>query len=142
MEYVFPSEAWIRELKKQINNSDAYKSSAANWEAGDLCLVVNADPAIGLDDSYFIWLDLYHGECRKAQQVSAEEGEKAKFIIRANFERWKQVLNGELNPIKGMLQGKLRVKGDLFTVVKFSKAALDLVECATNIPTKFLNKKK
>ncbi len=139
MDFTFPSDAWIRELKKQINASEEYRTSAAEWEAGDLCLVVNADQSVGLKEDYFIWLDLHQGECRKAKHVSPRIGEKAKFLISADLERWKQVLNRDLNPIKGMLQGKLRVKGDLFTVIRYTKAALDLVDCACRIPTTFLD---
>jgi hypothetical protein len=38
-----------------------------------------------------------------------------------------------------MVQGKLKLKGHLPTIVKYVKAAQDLVECTTRIPTKFLD---
>jgi putative sterol carrier protein len=45
----------------------------------------------------------------------------------------------ELEPVKGMMQGKLKLKGDLPTIVRFVKAAQDLVESATMVDTKFLD---
>jgi putative sterol carrier protein len=142
MSYVFPSEAWIRELRKKINASEDYKRSAANWEAGDICLVVNKEPSIGLKETYHIWLDLYHGECRKAKRITPAEAKEAKFTITGDFDKWKDVFNGRLHPIKGMMWGKLKVKGDLFTIIRYTQAALDLVQCASQVPTTFYDEKE
>jgi putative sterol carrier protein len=60
-------------------------------------------------------------------------------VIRGTYERWKQVLRKELDPVKGMMQGKLQLKGDLPTVVRYVKASQDLVESSTRVPTKFLD---
>src|SRR5262249_6096148 len=139
MAHTFPSDAWIKALRTEINKSDAYKTSAATWDAGDLCLVIDANPDLGLKEDYYIWLDLDHGQCRAAKHASEKDGAKAKFIIRATYERWKQILSGELNPIMAMLQGKLKVKGHLFVIMKYKQAAQDLVECASKVSTKFLD---
>jgi putative sterol carrier protein len=44
-----------------------------------------------------------------------------------------------LEPVKGMMQGKLKLKGDLPTIVRYVKASQELVECTTKIETKFLD---
>ena len=46
----------------------------------------------------------------------------------------------ELDPVKGMMQGKLKLKGDLPTIVKFIKAAQELVECSSRVPSSFWTK--
>jgi hypothetical protein len=38
-----------------------------------------------------------------------------------------------------MMQGKLKLKGDLPTIVRHVKAAQELVECSTRVETKFLD---
>jgi putative sterol carrier protein len=38
-----------------------------------------------------------------------------------------------------MMQGKLKLKGDLPTIVRYVKAADELVKCATRVPTEFLD---
>jgi hypothetical protein len=38
-----------------------------------------------------------------------------------------------------MMQGKLRLKGDLPTIVRYVKASQELVECSTRIETRFLD---
>lgn len=139
MAYDFPSDEWVVKYKEAINTSEAYREAGAKWEAGPITLVVSANPDIGLDEDYYIWLELYHGECIKAEQVTEDEGSKANFIIRGDYARWKQVVKGELDPVKGMMQGKLKLKGDLPTIVRFVKASNELVRCAQNVDTHFID---
>ncbi|MGH2795950.1 MAG: SCP2 sterol-binding domain-containing protein, partial [Actinomycetota bacterium] len=98
---LFPSEGWLKEYVDKINSSKEYEEAAATWE-GDLCYVFEAEPDKSVPNDVWVWVDLWHGKCRGSKfDVTAEEGEKAKFIIRAPYSRWKQVINKELDPIKG-----------------------------------------
>jgi putative sterol carrier protein len=139
MALAFPSEEWVEEFKKQINLSEGYKKAGATWTAGAVALVTLAKPEIGIKEDFGIWLDLHQGVCREAKKVSLEEAQKAPFCITGDYARWKQVIKKELEPVKGMMQGKLKLKGDLPTIVRFVKASQELVECTTRIETKFLD---
>jgi len=91
-------------------------------------------------EEIWAWLDLWHGECRGARYaVPAEEGGRAKFIIRAPYSRWKEVIKKELDPVKAMMQGKLKLKGDLPTILRHVKAATELVNVAASVPTEFVD---
>jgi len=136
---VFPSEEWLTAYVERINASKDYEEAAASWE-GDLAYVFEREPDKGLPEDVWVWIDLWHGKCRGARQnVSQEEGEKAKFIIRAPYSRWKEVIRRELDPIKGMMQGKLKLKGDLPTLVRYNRAATELVNIAASVPTEFID---
>ncbi len=139
MAIAFPSVEWVEEYKKQINLSEGYKKAGATWTAGAVALVTLAKPEIGLNEDFGIWLDLHQGVCREAKVVTAEEAQKAPFCITGDYARWKQVIKKELEPVKGMMQGKLKLKGDLPTIVRYVKASQELVECSTRIETKFLD---
>jgi putative sterol carrier protein len=132
----FPSEEWLKEYVERINDSPAYREAAATWE-GDVAYVIEAEPDKGVPDDVWAWLDLWHGECREGKLTTAEEGAKARYIIRAPYSRWKDVINKELDPIKGMMQGKLKLQGDLPTIVRYVKAANELVNLAQTVPTEF-----
>ncbi len=135
----FPSEDWLKEYVNRINESSEYREAAATWE-GDISYVFEAEPDKGVPQELWAYLDLWHGECRGAKfGVPAEEGEKAKFIIRAPYSRWKEVIKKELDPVKGMMQGKLKLKGDLPTIVRYVKAANELVNLAASVPTDFVD---
>jgi putative sterol carrier protein len=135
--FQFPSEEWVANYKEAINSNPAYKVGGANWDKGVVALVCKARPDIGLAEDTGIWLDLHKGVCRDARIVPAPEAMKAPFAITGEYDRWKQVIRKELDPIKGMLQGKLRLKGDLPTIVRFVEASKALVESAGMVPTKF-----
>jgi putative sterol carrier protein len=83
------------------------------------------------------WLDLWHGECRGGGVVTPERGGEARYLITAPYSRWKDVLLGELDPIKGMMQGKLKVKGDLPTIIRYVRAANELVRLTGEVDTVF-----
>jgi putative sterol carrier protein len=62
-------------------------------------------------------------------------------VITAPYTRWKQVALKELDPTKGMLQGKLKLKGDLPTIVRYTKATQEVVECSTRVPVEWPDEK-
>ncbi|MGH2740754.1 MAG: SCP2 sterol-binding domain-containing protein [Actinomycetota bacterium] len=132
----FPSEEWMKEYVTRINDSADYKEAAATWE-GDVAYVIEAEPDKKVPEDVWAWLDLHHGECREGKLVSPDEGEKARFVIRAPYSRWKEVIRRELDPVKGMMQGKIKLKGDLPTIVRYVKAANELVNLAASVPTEF-----
>jgi putative sterol carrier protein len=135
----FPSEEWVQEYAELINGSAEYHEAAATWE-GDICYVVEPEPDKGVEREVWLWLDLWHGRCRGAKyDLSAEEGQQARFVIRAPYTRWKEVIRKELDPVKGMMQGKLKLKGDLPTIVRYVKAANVLVNLAGSVPTQFVD---
>jgi putative sterol carrier protein len=132
----FPSPEWMAEYVERINGSNEYREAAATWE-GDVAYVIEAEPDKGVGQDVWAWLDLWHGSCREAKIVTSEEGEKARFVIRAPYSRWKEVIKKELDPVKGMMQGKLKLRGDLPTIVRYVKAANELVNLAQTVPTEF-----
>jgi putative sterol carrier protein len=58
-------------------------------------------------------------------------------VLSAPYTRWKDILLGELDPIKGMMQGKLKVRGDLPTIVRYVRAANELVRLTGEVDTVF-----
>jgi putative sterol carrier protein len=136
---LFPSEAWLKEYVDKINSSREFEEAAATWE-GDISYVFQAQPDIGLADDLWVWMDLWHGTCRDSKyEVTPQEGEKARFVIRAPYSRWKQVIAQDLDPIKGMMSGKLKLKGDILTMIRQVKAAKALVNVAGTVDTEFLD---
>ena len=136
---MYPSEAWMKEWTEKINASKEFEDAAATWE-GDICFVFKAQPDKGLADDLWTWMDLWHGKCRDYKyDLSPEEGEKARFVIQAPYSRWKEVVTQELDPIKGMMAGKLKLKGDIFTMIRHVKAAKAIVNVAGTVETEFID---
>jgi putative sterol carrier protein len=134
---LFPSDDWLAEFRTLINGSDVYRDASSDWE-GDISFVMEAEPDRGVPDDLVARLDLWHGECRDARMISEAEAEETPYAIRAPYSRWREVLDGELDPVKGMVQGKLKLRGDLAEIVRHVRAAQELVRLTTLVPTEYL----
>jgi putative sterol carrier protein len=134
----FPSAAWTAAFKDAINANGAYATAGKEWTHGKVAYVVKARPELGIESDTAMVLDLHAGQCRAADMVGAEEAEHADFVIVADYERWKEVLSGQVDPTKAMMQNKLKLeKGHLPTIVKFVIASKELVRSACTIDTEY-----
>ena len=134
---LFPSEEWIALYRDLINGSEEYQEAGRTWE-GDIAFVFEAEPDRGVAEDLVAWLDLRRGVCHGARMIAAEEGTRAEYEIRAPYSRWREVVKGDLDPVKGMMQGKLKVRGDLPNIVRHVRAANELVHLTTLVPTEFI----
>jgi putative sterol carrier protein len=131
----FPSEEWIKAVCQEINGSVAYREAAKNWE-GDFYFII--EPEGNLKETVIFYVDLWHGECRSAYVVSSEDEKTPEFRLSAPLSKWRKVIEKKLDPIQGMVTRQLKLKGNLLKIMKYPKAALELVTCCTMVPTEFL----
>ena len=130
----FPTDEWVKALCAELNASEAYRSAARTWE-GDFYFIV--EPEGSLKEKVFLYMDLWHGQCREAKAV-ADEGEKnPEFRIWAPVSIWRKVIEGKLDPIQALVTRQLKLKGNMMKIMKAPKAAKELVECCTHIETEF-----
>jgi len=134
--YVMGSPEWVANFEKLVQTDETYKEVAKKWE-GSVVIHMLANPPVGLNNDIYVFLDLWHGDCRFARLVPKEIGENADFVITGELERWESVLKKELDVTKGLMQGKLKLKGSLPTIVRYVKASIRLVELAGEIDTVF-----
>ena len=128
----FATDAWIKALMAEVNQSEAYAKAAKTWE-GDFYFIV--DKGAGVPEDVYMYMDLWHGKCREAYLV-ANSGEKSPaFSMNAPVAIWQQVFEKKIDPIRGLMSGKLKLKGNMMKVIKAPKAAIELVECCTKIDT-------
>jgi putative sterol carrier protein len=136
----FPSPEWAAAYKEALNANPAYKIAGKDWTHGVVAMVVKAEPKLGIAEDTALWLDVDRGECRECRLMPASEAQAAAFIIVADYARWKTVIRKELDPIKGMMQGKLKLtKGHMPIIVKYVNSSRELVETTSRVATKFLD---
>ena len=134
MAFKFPSDEWIKELSRLLNESDAYEKSDKDWE-GDFLFV--SDPDDTYPEKAFMYLGLYHGKSTGAAMVSSEDERETAYKLRAPAATWRKVIEGKLDPIKGMMAGQLQLTGDMLKVMRYTKAAQEIVACCQRVPTDF-----
>src|ERR1700694_6007564 len=130
------SSDWAKQFKDEINKSSTYKQAGKGWK-WTVGLVVEAEADKNFPGAQAFFMDRFDGEARAIKMVSDSEAGKADFVITAPYSRWKQVMQRELDPTKGMMQGKLKLKGDLPTIVRYTRASQERTECTTRIPVEF-----
>lgn len=132
--YEFGSDQWLKAFQEAINNSPAYAEAAKTWE-GDFYFIV--DPGGALDKEIVMYVDLWHGKCREVSLVHDRSAKNPAFVINAPESVWRKVIEKQLDPIQGLMTRQLKLKGDMVKIMKAVKAAKELVECTTKVPTKF-----
>lgn len=140
MAYTFPSKEWTAAFAAAVNENEEYKKHGKPWVFGSVAMVVRANPALGIERDQGLVLDVHEGACRGAVYGSADEVTKgAAFVIVADYPRWKDVIEDRLDPIKGMMEGKLKLTvGHLPTMIRFVESSRALVRSAAAVPTDFL----
>jgi putative sterol carrier protein len=127
----FPSAEWVKAFMDDLNQSKAYLDSAVNWE-GDFYFTVDGGP-----EPVTLYVDLWHGKCRQAYIAGKDDGKTPAFVLSGPAEAWKKVMTKKLDPMQAMMTGQLKLKGNMAMVMKNVRAAKELVECCTRIPTEF-----
>ncbi len=128
----FPSDEWIKALMDELNKSENYRSAAANWE-GDFYFVVNEGS--GVPHDVYLYMDLWHGECRGAFEASDPGAKEPEFVIRAPVAAWKKVIEKKIDPVRALMTRQLKLSGTMTKIMKHPKAATELVNCCTLIET-------
>jgi len=134
MTYLFGSDEWIKAFMKEINKDEAYEKSALDWE-GDFYFVATPDKF--LDDVTIYYIDLWHGKCRDACLVEDEAQFSPVFRLETSDANWKAIIEKRLDPIRGMMTRKIKLRGNMSKIMRYVKAAQELVNCSTHVPTEF-----
>jgi putative sterol carrier protein len=128
----FPSEAWAEAFRVEINQSPAYAEAARAWE-GDFLLLVLPDARAPKGEG--IYLDLFHGTCRAARYVSDPGSVSPEYVYEGKREHWARLMRREIEPVRSLLGGTFRLRGNLLKAARFQRAAKEMVEAGIRVPT-------
>ncbi len=131
---ILGSDEWVQQFSQAINSSPAYAAAASNWEGDFYIIIEQGGPLL---KEIVIYLDLWHGSCREAFVAADRSVKDPEFIISAPEAVWRKVIDKKLDPIQGMMTRQLHLKGNMVKIMKAVKAAKELVECVTQVPTDF-----
>jgi len=127
----FPSAEWAAAYRKALIENAAYRAAAEAW-VGDILLLVRPTdanaPAPG------VHLELAHGECSAATYHPDARSVSSEFVYEGTPENWAKLVRHEVDPVKAILDGTFRVKGNLLKLMRFTQAAKELVDTATRVP--------
>lgn len=134
MAYRMPSDEWIKALSDQLNGSASYERASKDWE-GDFVFVVEADETLA--ETSYLYLDLHHGKSPSARQLAGPDEAQAAFVLSAPLATWRRVIEGKLDPIQGMMTRQLKLQGNMMKIMRYPKAAKEIVSCCSLVPSDF-----
>ncbi len=103
MTYEAFTDAWAKSWARKLNQNEAYKQAARNWE-WPVGMVLEKDERQGVFEDRRLLVDLWRGECREARTCTQEELENADYIIGGSLENWKNIFHGELDPMLALMR--------------------------------------
>ena len=130
------SDEWCKDWEDKVKNSKDFAVYNQGWQ-GDIGCVMQKDPDKKVTEDQYLYLDFADGVVNGLRMVDRETAENAKFVITGPYVRWKQVALRELDAVKAMMQGKLKLKGNLPYVVKYLKGVQESIRCLTEVESKF-----
>jgi putative sterol carrier protein len=135
MNPIFPSAEWLSGLDQKLNSDEKYARIASKWE-GDILIVIQ--PQGNLAGMVCMYLDLWHGTCRKTAYLLGQDGLKPTFTLVATYDNIVKILTGKLDPMTAMMTRKLQVHGNMAMMMRSVPTVLDFVRCAREVTTDIL----
>ncbi len=132
----FLTQEWGDLYKEAINNNKAYEESARTWE-GDFYFIMEAGGPV--KEPVYMYIDLYHGKCRKIEIVTDPSKHKTEFTMSASYPVWKRIATKELDPIKAMITRQAKLSGNMAKIMRYVKAANELTTSTTQVKTEWLD---
>jgi putative sterol carrier protein len=132
MGLLFGTAPWVDAYLEKLNANPAYEEAAATWE-GDFVFIIEAEG--NLDHNVRFYVDLWHGKARSGKALADGEDQPAAFIFSGKWSNWEKLIDGQLDPLKGLTMGKFKLVGNMAKVMRAVKAAKQLVETIKMIDT-------
>jgi putative sterol carrier protein len=139
---IFPSPEWVASWVELANSDEAFRSASAGWD-GVICVVIEADGAADIKDDLYLRLAGRDGHWHE-NTLAADAGllDGSVFTIRGPYSTWKSVICQQLHPITGIVQGRLRLHGQLSSFTRWSRATLIMTQLAGRIDTAFVDEQR
>ena len=131
---LFPSDEWMAEFCRRL---------AAHPDADDLARALDGvyefviDPAGPLTVQHRYRLAI-RSTGAGAQITPVDGAADVRLTITADYERWRQLIGGQLDIGMAVLLRRVRVSGDLSGLTSQLSSAQPLVQTLSSVPTEFL----
>lgn len=115
----FPSKEWCEEAVRLVNEDPERPLAAQGWQ-GEIGIIVDAEPG-KLARAFVVHLVPRGGRIDKLRVLDdpddLDELDPA-YLARAPYTVWKQLLQGNLDPVEAVLRRRIAVKGDLQQLIE------------------------
>jgi|GEM_PF-1084097 putative sterol carrier protein len=136
MAIVFPSQEFLTELARLLNEDREYEQSAKTFEGG-LTLILEPDDKVKKE--HYIYMEPKNGKIVEARMLSSPSEKDAAFVLTGPYSAWKDVVLGKQDAVSSLMKGKLRLKqGKMAVLLKNVKSSQITMKTMQKIPCEFL----
>lgn len=132
----FGTQAWLDAFVGAINGSQKYEEAAKAWE-GDFYFIL--EPGGPIAERRYVYLDLWHGKCRKAELIEEKDKDKytPEFTIAGTLATWKKLNEKKLDSTQALLTRQLKLTGNMGKVMRATGATRALSEATSSVKAVF-----
>ncbi|MEM0139132.1 MAG: SCP2 sterol-binding domain-containing protein [Ferroplasma sp.] len=131
----FPSEEWAEEYVKKLNSNAGYNEAG---ESGGRLITFVIESDENCKGNWFLYFDLKTGKCVSSKTGTDESSVPAStFKYKGKYSNWVKLIKGEIDPIQGLMTGKFKLEGSMIKIMRYTKAAKEMVNTATLADTQF-----
>ena len=134
MGYKITSAEWVAELQRQLNQSESYERAAKDYVG---TVIFSVEPDETYDGSAHMYLKILNGKCIETGKVASPKNIPTVMIVYARYGTWRKIIEGKLDPIQGVMMRQLRIEGDILRLMRYPKAAKEMISCGLKVPTDF-----
>jgi putative sterol carrier protein len=134
--YEFASQEWLDAFVAAINGSQKYEEAAKDWE-GDFYFIL--EPGGSITERRYLYLDLWHGKCRKSELIQEKDKDKYKpeYTIAGTLATWKKMSEKKINATQALLTRQLKLTGEMAKVMRATGATRALSEATSAVKSVF-----
>lgn len=133
----FPSRDWMVQLCERVE-AHPHADSLADALEGIYAFVVEPAGPVRQRWRYDLLIrPLDSGEAGAHAEVLDDPGGDPRLMLTARFDRWWQLINGELDPRMAIMLRRLKVSGDLKNVSRQLSSATPLLDALGQVDTQW-----
>lgn len=122
-------EAWAKEYCQALNDSSEYEEAAKGWGVDfDGAMLMSMTKSGEIEDDIAAFMDLKDGKCLGITIIPPgnKPPREPTMTLTAKFLIWRKLAFKEIDPIQSLMQGVLKLEGDMSLALRYAKAALEL----------------
>lgn len=131
----FLTTEWVKEARRLLSGSKAFKTAVAGQSA-TLLAVVTDNPR---GETSYVYYEFADGALAKAEawEGGGFHGRHAQFTLTGSYDTFARLQRGEMSLQAAYFQRKVKITGDIQRAMRFAPAFMRYHEIVRGVPTVF-----
>lgn len=140
--FIEEQDEWIKEYSEIVNNNEEFQDAVQEWGSdfnGNYLYAYQNIPGGGPDEAVD-FIEMGDGiESVEHTGLTLDEAKEEYdwgFVVKADYDTWKRLIEGDLGPVEGLMRNDFLVDGDMETMLQYQEVTQILGNSFTEPETK------